>query len=229
MKEQVKGKWSFGKGQSLNEKVYQGGKDATQEARTHGRKAVGRKEAKGKRNVARENTEHVGLVVKYDTLQRGVEREETQTCTLLRKMTVKTLKKQLTMMRSSLQASCLEQWQEVISTRDKQQMKKANQASRLSVDNNQDSSLKVNIEVKDRRVMKARVTMDFGAAGQRKTSPNLFVAANGKQSERWINRQYNLQKCECCRNFFNAESCLSPETLWCWMTTIRTFEVLEME
>ena len=44
------------------------------EERTHGRKTVVRKEAKRKKKVAGEKTEHVGLVVKQDTLQRGVER-----------------------------------------------------------------------------------------------------------------------------------------------------------
>ena len=47
------------------------------EARTHGRRAVARKEAKGKRKVAREKSEHVGFVVNQDTLQRGVVRAAT--------------------------------------------------------------------------------------------------------------------------------------------------------
>ena len=38
--------------------------------------------------VAREKTGHVGLVVKQDTLQRGVEREATQMCTPSMKMKV---------------------------------------------------------------------------------------------------------------------------------------------
>ena len=40
------------------------------EERTHGRKAVARKEAKGKRKVARETQERVGLVARQDTLRR---------------------------------------------------------------------------------------------------------------------------------------------------------------
>ena len=52
------------------------------EERTHVRRAVARKEAKDKRKVAREKTEHVGLVVaKQDTLQRGVKRMATRICT----------------------------------------------------------------------------------------------------------------------------------------------------
>ena len=98
-----------------------------------------------------------------------------------------------------LQAWCLleesenEQWQEVISRRDKQKVKKANQASLLSVENSHNSNTKKIIEVLDRWV-NVRVTMDSGAAGhvmpeamfprvklERKTSPKKFVAANGEQ------------------------------------------------
>ena len=84
-----------------------------------------------------------------------------------------------------------EQRQEVISRRD--QPKKANQASLLSVENSQNSGSKKNIDVKD-RWMKVRDTMDFEASGDvmlegmlprvrvdRKTSPKRFVAANGEQ------------------------------------------------
>ena len=49
--------------------------------RTHDRRAVVKKEAKGKRRVAREKPEHVGRVARQATLQRGVEREATKTCT----------------------------------------------------------------------------------------------------------------------------------------------------
>ena len=72
-------------------------------------------------------------------------------------------------------------------------MKKANHDSLWSVDNSQNSSSKKIIEVKDRWV-KARVTMDSGAAGhvtiegmfarvnlERETAPKKFVAANGEQ------------------------------------------------
>ena len=45
--------------------------------KTHGRRAAARKEAKVKREVAREKTEHLELVVKQDTVLRGVEREAT--------------------------------------------------------------------------------------------------------------------------------------------------------
>ena len=54
------------------------------EIRTCGRRAVARKEAKGKGEVARVQPEHVGLVARHATLQRM-------------KITVETLKMQLTM------------------------------------------------------------------------------------------------------------------------------------
>ena len=91
-----------------------------------------------------------------------------------------------------LQAWCLlqesesEQWQEVISRRDKRRVKKADQALLLSVESSHNSSSKKIVHVKDRRV-KVSVTMDSGAAGhvmletmfprvklERKTSPKKF-------------------------------------------------------
>ena len=61
-----------------------------------------------------------------------------------------------------LQAWCL--WREVISEQDKRKMKKANQASLLSVENSHNSNPKKIVEVKDKWV-KIRVTMDSGATG----------------------------------------------------------------
>ena len=71
-------------------------------------------------------------------------------------------------------------------------MKKADHASPLSVEIAQNSSSKKIIAVQDRWV-KVRVTMDSGVAGhvmpegmfphvklERKTSPKIFVAANGR-------------------------------------------------
>ena len=63
-----KGKWSFGKGGTR--------KVAKVDGRTRGRKAVARKEADGKRNVAREKPENVGRVARQDTLQPGTDNEE---------------------------------------------------------------------------------------------------------------------------------------------------------
>ena len=47
------------------------------EERTRGRRAVGRKEEKGKRKVAKENPEQVGRAARQDTLQLGAGKGET--------------------------------------------------------------------------------------------------------------------------------------------------------
>ena len=49
--------------------------------------------------MAREKPERVGRVARQENLKRGVEKEATNICTPLMKMTVKTLKKHLTMRR----------------------------------------------------------------------------------------------------------------------------------
>ena len=69
-----KRKWGFGKGQNWNEK---GGKGGRMEERTRGRRAVGRKEEKGKREVAREKPERIGRAARQDTLQLGAGKGET--------------------------------------------------------------------------------------------------------------------------------------------------------
>ena len=68
-----KGKWGFGKGQSWNEKV---AKAAKAEERTRGRK-----EAKGRRKVAKEKRGHLGRAARQDTSQLGAGREATRICT----------------------------------------------------------------------------------------------------------------------------------------------------
>ena len=117
-----------------NIKVSKVPKMQNKEDRSHSRRAMARKEAKGKREAAKEKTEHVGLVEEQDTLQRGVERAATETCTPLMKMRLKTLKKHLTMMKSCRRRvrwkiEKNEQWQEVISRRDKHKVQKANETS----------------------------------------------------------------------------------------------------
>ena len=82
-----------------------------------------------------------------------------------------------------------------ISKQNKRKVKKANQASLLSVENNHNSNPKKTVEVKDRWV-KVRVILDSGAAGhvmlemmflrvklERKTTPKNCVAAKGEQSK----------------------------------------------
>ena len=177
-----KGKWSFGKGQGWNEKGGKGGGD--------NREAVVRKEAKGKRELARDKPEHVGRVARQDTLQLGARKETANICTPSMKMPVKNIEESADN-EEDLQAWCLleesenEQWQDVI-TRNKRRLKKANQASLLSVVISHKSSSKKIVHVKDRRV-KVSVTMDSGAAGhvmletmfprvklERTTSPKKF-------------------------------------------------------
>ena len=68
--------------------------------------AVTRKEAKGKRKVAREKPEHVGRVARQATLRRGVEKVATNMCTPLMKMTVKTLKNKLTTKKICKHCAC---------------------------------------------------------------------------------------------------------------------------
>ena len=72
-------------------------KVAKMEGRTHGRRAVARREAQGKGRVAREKPDHVGRAARQATLQRGVEKEASNICTPMMTMTVKTLEKYRTM------------------------------------------------------------------------------------------------------------------------------------
>ena len=82
---------------------------------------------------------------------------------------------------------------EVISKQNKRKVKKANQASLLSMVNSHKSNPKKIVEVKDKWV-KVRVTMDSGAAGhvmpetmfprvklEHKMTPKKFAATNGEQ------------------------------------------------
>ena len=64
-----------GKGLNWNEK---GGKGGRMEERTRGRRAVGRKEEKGKREVARETPERIGRAARQDTLQHRAGKWETK-------------------------------------------------------------------------------------------------------------------------------------------------------
>ena len=89
----------FGKGQSWSEKGGKGGiggKGGKDGGKNPGRKAVARKEAKGKKKVAREKPERIGRVTRQDTLQHGAGKVPTTFCTPSMKTTVKTSKNQLT-------------------------------------------------------------------------------------------------------------------------------------
>ena len=63
-----------------------------------------------------------------------------------------------------LEESDNEQWQEVISRRDKQQLKKANQASLLTVEDSHNSNQNKILDVKDRWV-EVRVTIGIWSRG----------------------------------------------------------------
>ena len=80
----------FGKGQSWNEKGYQGGKDGEKKP---WQKGSGKKGSKWQEKGGKGETRACWTrVARQETLQRGVEKEATTTCTPLVKMTVKTLK-----------------------------------------------------------------------------------------------------------------------------------------
>ena len=110
--------------------------------RTHDRRAVERKAARGKREVAREKPQKIGRAARQDTLPRGVEKETL--CAIDEDDSENV--EGATDNEEDLQAWCLseesenEQGQEVITRRDKQRAKKANQASLLSVENSHNSS-----------------------------------------------------------------------------------------
>ena len=90
----------------------------------------------------------------------------------------------------------------MVSRRDKQNLKKANHASLLSVENSLISNSKKTMEVKD-GLVKVRDTMD---TLERKTPPKKFIAANGEQigdlGEKKITFKPNegIQRCIKCRS-----------------------------
>ena len=80
------------------------------EKRTRGRRAAARMEEKGKRRVAKENPGHVGCAARQDTVQLGVEKEETKIYTPLTKTTVRTLMNRPNMRRTCKHGAC---WKKV--------------------------------------------------------------------------------------------------------------------
>ena len=97
-------KMEFWKGQSWNEKGYQGGKSGKDVVKNP---SVARKEARGKRNVAREKPEHVGRAARPASHIAGWCRKgSNKNCTSLMKMTFTMLKK-ATDNEGDLQAWCL--------------------------------------------------------------------------------------------------------------------------
>ena len=103
-----KAKWSFGKGQSWDERRIPRWQSWERWRKNPCDKCSDKKmEATGKRKVAREKPEHVGRVARQATLHRVVEKETTTICTALTKMTVKTLKKEATDHEGDLQVCWL--------------------------------------------------------------------------------------------------------------------------
>ena len=193
-KELAKESWALARVRTGMRRV---AKAARMEEKTIGRKAVARKEAKGKRKAVRETPERAGRAARQDTLQLGRKGGSKNLYAIDEDCSENA--EESAENEEDLQAWCIleesenEQWQEVISRRSKQRMKKVNQASLLSVESSHSSSPKKIVEVKDKWV-KVRVTMDSGAAGyvmsetmcphvklERKTSAKKFVAANGEQ------------------------------------------------
>ena len=136
------------------------------------------------------------------------------------------------------------------SRRNKQRVKKANEASLLSVENSHSLSPKKIVEVKDKWV-KVRVTMDSGAAGhvmpetmfprvklERKTSPRKFVAVNGEQikdlgeknipfkTNEGIQRCISFRSANVVKPSFQCNRSSEQETL---LKRIRTSEALGTE
>ena len=169
-------------------------KAAKAEERTRGREAVARKEAKGGKGESRTcwtcgKTGHIAAWCMKGGNKNLYAIDEDDSANV----------EESAEDEDDLQAWCLleesenEQWQEVISRRNKQRVKRANQASLLSVESSQSLSPKKIVEVRDKWA-KVRVTMDSGAAGhvmpetmfprvklERRTSPKKFVAADGEQ------------------------------------------------
>ena len=125
-------------------------KVAKMEGRTRGRKAVARKEGKEetRTRLTCDKTGHIAVWCRKGRKNNLYAIDENDSENI----------EEPADNEKDLQAWCLleesenEQWQEVISRRDKQTTKKANQASLMSVENSNNSCPKKIVEVKDRWV-----------------------------------------------------------------------------
>ena len=190
-----KGKWGFGKGQSWNEKGSEGSKGGEKNS---WQKGSGKKGGKGQEKGGKGETRTCWTCGKAGHIAAGCRKGSNKNLYAIDEDDNEN-DEESAEDEDDLQAWCLleesenEQWQKVISRRNRQRMKKDNQASLLSVESSQSLSSKKVVEVKDKWV-KVRVTMDSGAAGhvmpetmfphvklERRTSPKKFVAANGDQ------------------------------------------------
>ena len=150
-----KGKWSFGKGQHWNEKGGKGGKDG---GKSSWQKGSGKKGGKGQEKSGKgENktcwtcgkTGHVAAWCGKGGKKNLYAMDEDDS------EDTNEYSNRSTESEEDLQAWCIleesesEQWQEVISRRSRQRVKRANQASLLSVESSQSLRPKKIVEVRD--------------------------------------------------------------------------------
>ena len=161
-----KGKWGLGKGQSWNEKGNKGGKGG---GKNSWQKGTGKKGGKGQEKGGKGETKTCWTCGKTGHLAAECWKGSNKNLYAIDEDENENVE-ETAEDEDDLQAWCLleesesEQWQEVISRRNKQKAKRANQASLLSVESSKILNSKKVREMKDKWV-KVRVTMDSGAAG----------------------------------------------------------------
>ena len=214
-----KGKWSCGKGQIWNEKGGKGGKDGGKNSWQKGSgKKGGKGQEKGGKGKSRTcwtcgKTGHIAAWCRKggDTNLYATDEDDSENV------------EEPTDNEEDLQAWCLleerenEQWQEVISRRNKHRVKKANQAPLLSVESSHNLSPKKIVEVKDKWV-KVRVTMDsclrrysHVSNSSAKRHRRRLWPQIGSTSKTWVRRTshiqdqrgnsevHNIQQFQCCQ------------------------------
>ena len=224
------------KGRSWNEERYQDGKDGRrgEERENPWQKGTGKKGSKGQEKVGKGATRAGWTCGKTGRVAARCRKGGNYNLCATDENDSENVE-EATDNDEELQVWCLleesenEQWQEVVSRRDKQKVKNANQAPPLSVENSHNSNPKNIIEEKDRWA-KVRVTIDSAAVGhvmldgmfprvrlERKTSPKRFGAENGEQvrdlgekdysiqDKRWNSKMHNTQKCECCQTLISMQ------------------------
>ena len=151
------GKCGFGKGQGWNEKVSKGG------GKNSWQKGSGRKGGKGQEKGGKGETRTCWTCGKTGHIAAECRKGSNKNLYAIDEDGDENVDESAED-EDDLQAWCLEeseneQWQEVISRRNKRRVKRANQASLLSVESSQNLSSKKVVEVRDKWV-KVRVTMD---------------------------------------------------------------------
>ena len=139
-----KGKWGFGKGQSWNEKGNKGSKGG---GKNSWQKGSGRKGGKGQEKGFKGETRTCWMCGKTEHIAAGCRKGSNKNLYAIDEGDNENVEESAED-EDDLQAWCLleesenEQWQAVISRRDKQRVKRANQASLLSVEKSQSLSSK---------------------------------------------------------------------------------------